>query len=145
MTKENPTLLMSKKLFILAAKLPPVKRLSQEGKVVPSVKMVKIRGIELLNSGIKTVNGQPIDPSKFYRARKPVVVNHYENLKYNYIQGGEDAVKKYVHSVHRAAYAQLPLRKKIMGLIVFFKSRIQKLKSKKKADAGNTGSIIHNS
>jgi hypothetical protein len=126
-SQNNPLPLeLRKKLYELSLKLPPVKRLSKKGKTVASQKMVKMRGDEILNAGITNVNGETIDPKKFYRLRKPVVFNHFENLEYNFVHGGEKAVEQYVKSVQRAALKQVPLKKKVIALVRYIKSKIKK-------------------
>ena len=111
----------------LAARLPKVKRINTKGKYVKSVAVTKKRGQELLDAGINNYEGKPIDPKKFYRMAKPVVVHHYPNIVENYRLGGQEAVFKYCKSVKNAWYRQQPFGKKLRifwaGLLLIFKPK----------------------
>jgi len=122
---------VDQQLRMIAAHLPNVKRKNTKKEFVKSMAVDKIRGSVLLEAGIEFEedNIHRIDPTKFYRMHKPVVVHHYPLICENYRLGGEEAVTKYCESVKKAWYRQQPSSKKFK---MFWAALLLIIKPKKK-------------
>ncbi len=112
MTREE----VDKRLVRIASGLPKIKRLNRKGRAIASMAVVKMRGHQLIAAGRNKIGGKPVDPQKFYRMRRPLVEHHYNNVKELYEKGGWHAVDLYVRSVWRAAFFQLPFKKKAQAI-----------------------------
>lgn len=117
------------KLYRMSLGLPKIKRLNKKGKTIASMAMTKVRGKQLIAAGQTTEGGVAIEPKKFYRIRKPLVENHFTNMKELFIEGGWSAIDRYVKSVWRTKFYQLPLKKKVGAIGRMFKNLFTRKKN----------------
>lgn len=83
-----------KKIRRLASELPKMTRASE--------KVEQVSGAEVIASGVKEINGAPVNPNGHYRKKQPVraPLNHNKHMKRLYYQQGEKGVQNYVNAVH---------------------------------------------
>lgn len=86
-----------------ASKLKKIRRIALQMPVINTHRIVgeKVSGHDVLESGVKEVEGKPVDHRLNYRKKKSIEVplNHNKNMKRLYNKLGVNAVQGYINAV----------------------------------------------
>lgn len=88
MAKINP--LLAREIKDLAKALPESQYTTRETD--------RIKGSELLLTGVKEVDGEPVKPEEYYTMKNPVLheVNHERRLRKAYTKYGLEGIRQYI-------------------------------------------------